>query len=70
MNKFLFAICLTGLCVLSCCGQHSFAQEELTVGDKAPDFEVETIGDATTKLSDRFGDSGNPTILLFSRANW
>ena len=70
MKKLLLAICLTGLIVTSFCGRPLVAQEELKVGDKAPDFEVETLGDSTVKLSDRFGKSGNPTILVFSRANW
>lgn len=44
--------------------------ESLKVGDKAPDFEVDTFDDETVKLSDRFGEDGHAAILLFSRANW
>ena len=46
------------------------AAAELAVGDAAPDFELETLDDATVTLSERFGDEGRPVILLFSRANW
>jgi cytochrome oxidase Cu insertion factor (SCO1/SenC/PrrC family) len=42
----------------------------LKVGDKAPDFEVETFDEKTVTLSERFGKDGKPVILLFSRANW
>lgn len=70
MKILLLVICLAGLIVPVCSSQSLIAQEELKVGDKAPDFEAATFGDETIKLSDRFGESGNPTILLFSRANW
>ncbi len=42
----------------------------LTVGDTAPDFELDTFDEKTVKLSERFGNDGNPVVLLFSRANW
>ena len=42
----------------------------VAVGEKAPDFELETFDDKTVKLSDRFGEKGKPVVLLFSRANW
>ena len=64
MKRLLLAICLAGFASMLT------AQETLKVGDKAPDFEVASFDDATIKLSERFGDSGKPTILLFSRANW
>ena len=38
------------------------------VGDKAPDFELQTI-DGKVKLSE-FKTKGKPVVLLFSRANW
>lgn len=47
--------------------------EPLQVGDKAPDFEIETFDGKTIKLSDRFASgkkSGRPVVLLFSRAHW
>jgi hypothetical protein len=69
MNKHfakpIMAICLLGLLVST-----ATAQDVLKVGDKAPDFEVKTFGDVKVKLSDRFGENGKPTILLFSRASW
>ncbi len=43
--------------------------EPLKVGDEAADFELKTI-DGTIKLSDNFGDDGNPVVVVFSRANW
>lgn len=64
MKKILAAMFLVGFASMS------IAQDELKVGDKAPDFEVASFDDTTVKLSDRFGDQGKPTILLFSRANW
>ncbi len=39
------------------------------VGDKASDFELQSIG-KTIRLSDNFGDDGKPVIVVFSRANW
>lgn len=39
------------------------------VGDKASDFELQSI-DKTIRLSDNFGDDGKPVIVVFSRANW
>ncbi len=44
--------------------------KKLKVGDKAPDFNLETFDDKKVKLSDRFGKNGHPVVLLFSRANW
>ena len=70
MKNLVLAICLVVLMASNFNGSSLIAQEELKVGDKAPDFEVETFNDSTVKLSDRFGKAGNPTILLFSRANW
>ncbi len=46
------------------------ATDGLSVGDKAPDFELESLDSATVKLSERFGPNKGPTVLLFSRANW
>ena len=40
------------------------------VGEKAPDFELESLGNTTVKLSERFGEKGKPVVLLFSRAHW
>lgn len=42
----------------------------LSVGSKAPDFEVEALGGETIKLSDYVAASSGPTILLFDRAHW
>lgn len=39
------------------------------VGDMASDFELQSIG-KTIKLSDNFGEKGNPVVVVFSRANW
>ena len=39
------------------------------VGDKATDFELQGIG-KKVKLSENFGDKGNPVVVVFSRANW
>lgn len=44
--------------------------EPVAVGDAAPSFELQTIGDETVTLSDRFGEDGKPVVLLFSRASW
>ena len=46
------------------------AQDALKAGDAAPDMTVTTLGGDSLKLSDRFGDDGKPTVLLFSRAHW
>jgi peroxiredoxin len=64
MTKLLMAMFIAGFASVA------IAQDDLKVGDKAPDFEVESFNDVTVKLSDRFGEKGKPTILLFSRANW
>ena len=42
----------------------------LQIGDDAPDFQIEALGGQSIRLSDFFGDSKAPTILLFDRANW
>ena len=47
----------------------SMAKKTLAVGDKAVDFEIQSIG-KKIKLSDNFGEKGKPTVLVFSRANW
>ena len=39
------------------------------VGDMASDFELQSIGEKI-KLSDNFGDDGNPVLVVFSRASW
>ena len=44
--------------------------KKLKVGDKAPDFNLDTFDDKKVKLSERFGKKGHPVVLLFSRANW
>ena len=62
----IMALCLFGFFWATANAQ----TEVLKVGDKAPDFEVETLDGTKFKLSDRFGDDGKPTVLLFSRANW
>jgi len=64
-TKPLLALCLFGLLAST-----ATAQSELSVGDKAPDFEIQTLGGSTFNLSDRVGENSKPTILLFSRANW
>jgi len=65
-SRPIMALCLCGLFLASANAQ----SEVLKVGDKAPDFEVETLAGTKFKLSDRFGEDGKPTLLLFSRANW
>jgi len=65
-SRPILALCLFGLFLATANAQ----SEALKVGDKAPDFEVETLDGTKFKLSDRFGDDGKPTVLLFSRANW
>ena len=42
----------------------------VAVGDKVPDFDLESMDGKRVKLSERFGENGKPVILLFSRANW
>ena len=39
------------------------------VGDKASDFELQSVG-KKIKLSDRFAGDGKPVVVVFSRANW
>lgn len=70
MMKHLLNVCLAGLIVSTMSSQPSLAQERLKVGDRAPEFVAETFEGETVTLSDRFGKSGHPTVLLFSRANW
>lgn len=41
----------------------------LAVGDKADDFELQSIG-KKIKLSDNIGENGKPQVVVFSRANW
>ena len=60
---FAFALMLAFATTLS-------GQEGLKVGDKAVDFELPSLGGKKVKLSDNFGNDGNTTILVFSRANW
>ena len=48
----------------------SSEDEKLSVGDKAPDFEVELLGGKTQRLSELVSQSDGPTILLFDRAHW
>lgn len=45
------------------------ATAPLAVGDKATDFDLQTI-DGKVKLSSFSGENGKPVVLLFSRANW
>lgn len=49
----------------------AFQEQEssLKVGDKAPDFEVETFGGKTIKLSEQLKND-KPKVLVFSRAHW
>lgn len=65
-----FSFLVFGLLALGLFSNHCVGQEALKVGDKAPDFELEGLGDEKIKLSERFGEKGRPVILLFSRANW
>lgn len=46
------------------------SEQVLKVGDKAPDFEITGLENKKIKLSERFGEKGQPVVLLFSRANW
>ena len=41
----------------------------LVAGDNATDFELQSIG-KKIRLSDNFGEEGNPVVVVFSRANW
>ena len=72
----IMAVCLLGFFLTPAHGQQEMVkqeavkQEALKVGDKAPDFVVETLAGTKFKLSNQFGKDGKPTILLFSRANW
>ena len=45
------------------------SSESLKVGDKAVDFELQSVG-KKIKLSDNFGDAGKNVVVVFSRANW
>ncbi len=75
-TQSFMAVCLLGLFLSTASGQQeavkqeAVKQEVLKVGDKAPDFEVETLAGTKFKLSNQFGKDGKSTILLFSRANW
>ena len=66
LTRPVIALCLIGFLLSPVAAQ----QATLKVGDKAPDFEVDTLTGEKFKLSDRYGDDGKPTVLLFSRANW
>ena len=66
LTRPIMALCLLGLFLSPVAAQ----QTSLKVGDKAPDFEVETLAGGKFKLSDRFGADGKPTVILFSRAHW
>jgi len=41
----------------------------LVAGDTAADFELQSLS-GKVKLSDQFGEKGNPVVVVFSRANW
>lgn len=64
-TQAIMVFCLIGLFVSTAEAQ----QQALKVGDKAPDFEVDTLAGEKFKLSARYA-TGKPTVLLFSRANW
>ncbi len=64
-TQWIMTLCLFGLLVTTANAQ----QKVLKVGDKAPDFEIDTLAGGKFKLSDRYA-TGRPTVLLFSRANW
>ena len=66
LTRPIMALCLLGFFLSPVAAQ----QANLKVGDKAPDFEVDTLSGEKFKLSDRYGADGKPTVLLFSRANW
>ena len=66
LTRPIMALCLLGFFLSPVAAQ----QANLKVGDQAPDFEVETLSGGKFKLSDRYGDDGKPTIILFSRAHW
>ena len=66
LTRPMMALCLFGLLLAPAAAQDA----SLKVGDKAPDFEVDTLSGEKFKLSDQYGADKKPTILLFSRANW
>lgn len=45
-------------------------EKAVAVGDKAPDFSLQSMDKDPVILSKRFGKKGKPVVLLFSRANW
>lgn len=46
------------------------AAKKISVGDRAPDFEIPQLGTDLLKLSEHVRKSEGPTILLFDRAHW
>ena len=53
-------------------GSFACAQDDapLKVGDKVTKFKLESMNEKWIDSSEQFGESGKPTVMLFSRANW
>ena len=66
LTRPIMALCLLGFFLSPVAAQ----QATLKVGDRAPDFEVQTLGGGKFKLSDRYTADGKPTVILFNRAHW
>ena len=43
---------------------------QLSVGDQAPDFDLELIDGEIVPFSEHLQQSNGPTILVFSRGHW
>jgi len=69
LRTTMLAVAIVALSCSFAVGQRQQAQA-LKIGDKAPDFSLETFDNEKITLSERFGSEGKHTILLFSRANW
>jgi len=50
--------------------QESATEPEVTVGSKAPEFELESVTGETFRLSSLQGDQGKYAAVVFARAHW
>ena len=69
-KMFLTTIAAAAIFASAAFGQSdSKSPTPLKEGDKAVDFELQSLG-KKVKLSDNFGEDGKNVVVVFSRANW
>ena len=66
----VLALCtMLGFATMANAQSDAKASSALKVGDKAADFELQSMG-KKIKLSDYYGKDGKNAVVVFSRANW